>query len=311
MSIHVLKQGLQTTVQDLGRPGFAHLGISASGAADAFSIQIGNLLVGNEPNTAALEITITGGKYKFTTDSYIALSGSDFDAQIDGKTVANWTSVSIKKGQCLQVNKSLGGARCYLSVQGGIDVPILLNSRSTHLMTGLGGFDGCVLKKDYVLKIGHVVNKLTKITLINKQEMEQKLERKTIRVTKGLEGDWFNDDTWELFLNKNFRVSQSFSRMGIRLEGNTIQSTEGNEIMTQGISLGVVQIPGNGEPIISFVEHQTTGGYPRIANIISADFCKVGQLKPGDKFKFALVTIDQAEQLYKMQLKIIHNIAVS
>ncbi len=99
--------------------------------------------------------------------------------------------------------------------------------------------------------------------------------------------------------------------MGIRLEGNTIQSTEGNEIMTQGISLGVVQIPGNGEPIISFVEHQTTGGYPRIANIISADFCKVGQLKPGDKFKFALVTIDQAEQLYKMQLKIIHNIAVS
>lgn len=308
MSLNVLKAGTQTSIQDLGRPGFAHLGISTSGAADAYSFQIGNKLVGNDPNDAALEITLSGGKYEFDVDAIIAITGSEFDATIDDEPVSNWAAFKVKKDQCVQINSSSNGARCYLCVQGGINVPALLGSRSTHLITGLGGFAGRALQKGDVLDFGQ--KNETKITRINNVEKIQKhLNRDKIRVTKGLEGDWFDDDAWHDFLNKQYTVSQSFSRMGIRLEvGAIIQSSKGNEIVTQGIPLGAVQVPGNGKPIISFVEHQTTGGYPRIVNVINADLCKVGQLKPGDTFQFELVTLEAAEQLFAEQLNFIHNL---
>ncbi len=310
MSITVLKAGTQTIVQDLGRPGFAHLGISVSGAADAFSFRIGNQLVDNDPNTAALEITLTGGAYEFGSNAVIVITGSTFDAAIDGQPIGNWKGYNIEKDQCLQINSSRDGARCYVCVQGGFDVTPLLASRSTHLMTGLGGFGGRTLRKGDMLELGHASeSQCAKMNNVN--EIQRQLNRNKIRVTKGLEGDWFNDDTWNSFLKNQFTVSQAFSRMGIRLEGNVIESSKGNEILTQGVPLGAVQVPGNGQPIISFVEHQTTGGYPRIANVISADLCKVGQLKPGDRFQFALVSMAEAEQIYAEQMKIIHNLKAS
>ena len=308
MSITVLKAGTQTTVQDLGRPGFAHLGISASGAADAFSFRIGNQLVGNDPNTTALEITLTGGEYEFGSNAVIAITGSTFDASIDGQPISNWKGYNIQKGQCLQINSSRDGARCYVCVQGGFDIPLLLACRSTHLMTGLGGFEGRTLRKGDVLELAHASESQC-ANMNNVEGILKQLNRNTIRVTKGLEGDWFTDDAWDSFLNNQFSVSQTFSRMGIRMEGNSIESSAGHEIVTQGVPLGAVQVPGNGQPIISFVEHQTTGGYPRIANVISADLCKVGQLKPGDRFQFALVSMAEAEQLYAEQMNIIHNLS--
>ena len=311
MSIHVLKQGLQTTVQDFGRPGYAHLGISTSGAADAFSYQIGNKLVGNDPHDAALEITLSGGEYEFTSDACIALTGSEFNASVDDEQVSIWTRKNINKEQLLKIRSSQDGARCYLCVRGGIDVPILLNSRSTHLMTGLGGYEGRALRKGNVLDTYQSGDNNNRVELINVNEILKHLDRKIIRVIKTMEGDWFNEDVWDLFLNENFTVSQSFSRMGIRLEGNHIQSSQGNEILTQGVPLGAIQVPGSGNPIISFVEHQTTGGYPCIANVISADLCRVGQLKPGDTFQFELVNFEAAEQLYNEQMKFIHNLSAS
>ena len=308
MSITVLKAGTQTTVQDSGRPGFAHLGISASGAADAFSFRIGNRLVGNDPNTAALEITLTGGEYGLGSNAIIAITGSAFDVSIDDQPVTNWNGYKIQKGQCLRINSSHDGARCYVCVQGGFDVPPLLSSRSTHLMTGLGGFGGRTLRKGDVLELGHA-SELQCAKMNNVNEIQRQLNCDTIRVTKGLEEDWFNDDSWDSFLNNQFSVSQAFSRMGIRMEGTSIESSSGHEILTQGVPLGAVQVPGNGQPIISFVEHQTTGGFPRIANVISADLCKVGQLKPGDRFKFALVFMAEAEQLYLEQINFFHNLS--
>jgi len=306
MSIIVLDPGTQTTVQDLGRPGYAHLGISASGAADAFSFRIGNQLVGNKPNTAALEITLTGGKYEFGSNTVIAITGSTFDTSINDKPVKNWNRYKIQKGQCLRINSSYDGARCYICVKGGFDVPPLLSSRSTHLLTGMGGFEGRTLRKGDVLELEHA-SELQCAKVNNVNEIKRHLNCDTIRVTKGLEGGWFNDDAWDLFLNKQFSVSHAFSRMGIKLEGNSIGSAAGHEILTQGVPLGAVQIPGNGQPIISFVEHQTTGGYPRIANVISADLCKVGQLKPLDKFQFVLVSMAEAEQLYIEQMNLIND----
>lgn len=309
MSIHVIKQGMQTTVQDLGRLNYAHLGISATGAADSFSLQIGNKLVGNNSGDAALEFTLTGGEIEFTSDSCIAITGSEFDSTIDSRSVPSWTGINIKNGQVLIIKNTLGGARCYVSVSGGIDVPEFLNSRSTHLMTGLGGFKGRALQKGDVINTGDPeIRRIKKLQ--NIAEVETFLNRKTVRITQGLEGDCFSDDTWEEFLNEEFTVAQSFSRMGLRLEGEIIQSSIGHEIRTQGIPLGAIQVPGNGQPIISFVEHQTTGGYPRMANVITADLCKVGQLKPGDTFQFELVTLKEAGQLYTEQLNFIHNLTM-
>jgi allophanate hydrolase subunit 2 len=175
-------------------------------------------------------------------------------------------------------------------------------------MTGLGGFGGRTLRKGDVLELGHA-SELQCAKMNNVNEIQRQLNCDTIRVTKGLEEDWFNDDSWDSFLNNQFSVSQAFSRMGIRMEGTSIESSSGHEILTQGVPLGAVQVPGNGQPIISFVEHQTTGGYPRIANVISADLCKVGQLKPGDRFQFALVSMAEAEQLYLKQMDFFHNLS--
>jgi allophanate hydrolase len=160
-------------------------------------------------------------------------------------------------------------------------------------MSGLGGLNGRAVQKGDELKIG-TFEKISQ-PLIIKQSLDTNYN--IIRITSGLQYVWFDDSAWDSFTNQYYTVSENFSRMGLRLEGDPIQSKKGNEILTEGIPLGAVQVPGGGDPIISFVEHQTTGGYPKIANVITADMYKVGQLKPGDQFQFQLITIEEAEKL--------------
>ena len=293
MSITVLKPGLQTTVQDLGRNGYAHYGISSSGAADAISLRIGNLLVGNPEEFAGLEMTILGGTFQFESDAYIAVSGSQFDALLDGKAFEHQKGIYVRKGQKLAIGQTTAGARCYLCVRGGIEVENYLSAKTTHVLTGMGGHYGRALKKGDTLQLGDL-EYVEKPILFN-QLLE--INYSKIRINKGLQSKWFNNETWSQFTSEPFTVSDVSSRMGIRLEGNSIKSSKGNEILTEGIPLGAIQVPGSGGPIISFVEHQTTGGYPKIANVISSDLCKVGQLKPGDKFSFQLVSIEEGESL--------------
>jgi len=309
MSINVLKNGLQTTVQDLGRNGYAHFGISASGAADALSLRIGNLLVGNPGGSAGLELTMLGGTYLFNAEAFITISGSLFEATIDGKAFPHQEGVYIHAGQTLAVGPTMSGARCYLCVRGGIDVPVHLSSKTTHVVSGIGGHKGRSIQKGDMLNIGNMNDVSQPILLKEKLYIDTSI----MRITSGLQSDWFSDDTWSQFTSKPFTVSELSNRMGIRLEGKPIHSSKGNEILTEGIPLGAVQLPGNGQPIISFVEHQTTGGYPKIANVITADLCKVGQLKPGDRFTFQQVTIEEAETLrlkqesYVQKLKNAHD----
>ncbi|MBC8345571.1 MAG: biotin-dependent carboxyltransferase family protein [Candidatus Marinimicrobia bacterium] len=307
MSITVLKAGLQTTVQDLGRNGYAHYGISASGAADAFSLRIGNLLVGNDESAAALELTILGGDFKFESHAFIALSGSEFEAHLDGESFQNNEGIYVRSGQILSVGQSKEGARTYLCVRGGVDVPYYLSGKTTHVMSKMGGLNGRQLEKGDSIKIGN----LSSVTqpIHNKDTLD--LNCAIIRVTNGLQGEWFSDSTWNYFLSNSFTISDLSSRMGIRLTGNLIQSDRGNEILTEGIPLGAIQVPGSGDPIISFVEHQTTGGYPKIANVITADLCKVGQLKPGDTFKFQRVSIEEGERLRLEQESFIQSLKAS
>ena len=303
MSITILKPGVQTTIQDIGRYGYSHFGISSSGAADLFSFRLGNIIVGNPQELAGIEMTLLGGDFKFNSDAVIAITGSPFNLSLDSQEISYNQSIYVKKNQILSVGITKGGARSYLLVKGGIKTENYLNSKTTHVMSGMGGFMGRPLKKGDILEI----DKNNKINITNMPNNLDEINTSKIRINKGLQSSYFSDSTWAAFTSKMFTVSEVFSRMGIRLKGNPIHSSKGNEILTEGIPLGAIQVPGGGEPIISFVEHQTTGGYPKIANVISADLCKVGQLKPGDKFQFELISFEDAEILRLEQEAIFNN----
>jgi antagonist of KipI len=293
MSLEILRAGLQTTIQDLGRFGVAHLGISASGASDNLAMRIGNLIVGNPENTTAIEMTLTGDKVLFHSNAFIALAGSKFKIDLDEKPFPFWSGTYISAGQVLTIGPTLKGARCYLCVRGGLQVKKIINSASTHLTSRMGGLNGSILKKGDRIAFGNL-DKV--IQPINNMENYPYTDTTTIRVTKGLQWDWFDNQNRKLFFQKAYQVSTLSNRMGLRLSGESILSSKGNEIITEGMPLGAIQIPGNGQPILSFVEHQTTGGYPKLANVISADLYKVGQLKPGDQFKFELIDFPEAEK---------------
>ena len=303
MSITILKPGVQTTIQDIGRYGYSHFGISSSAAADLFSFRLGNIIVGNSEELASIEMTLLGGDFKFNSDAVIAITGSPFNLSLDSQEISYNQSIYVKKNQILSVGITKGGARSYLLVKGGIKTENYLNSKTTHVMSGMGGFMGRPLKKGDILEI----DKNNEINITNIPNNLDEINTSKIRINKGLQSSYFSDSTWAAFTSKMFTVSEVFSRMGIRLKGNPIHSSKGNEILTEGIPLGAIQVPGGGEPIISFVEHQTTGGYPKIANVISADLCKVGQLKPGDKFQFELISFEDAEILRLEQEAIFNN----
>jgi len=294
LSINVLKPGFQSTIQDLGRNGFSHYGISKSGAADDLSIRLGNLIVGNNENAASIEMTLVGGEFKFDIDSTIVLTGSKFAAMIDNKSIPFNEAIKISANQTLSIGQTMEGARCYLAVKGGIDVTNVFSSKTTHLTSKMGGIDGRALIKDDQLMIGKSMTGAAPIIYNNILD----INISNLLIIKGIQENYISKLTWKNFLNQEYKVSNLSSRMGIRLEGESLKLENNNEIITEGVPLGAIQLPRSGNPIISFVEHQTTGGYPKIANVISSEMHKVGQLKPGDKFKFELISLDEAEKLH-------------
>tara|TARA_B110000263_G_scaffold78104_1_gene68098 strand:- start:1380 stop:2306 length:927 start_codon:yes stop_codon:yes gene_type:complete len=304
MSLIVLKPGLQSTIQDLGRYNYSHFGISASGAADPLSLKIGNLIVGNKESASAIEMTIIGGEFQFDSECYIAISGCEFEASLDNNYITNQKAIDVKKGQILSFGQAKTGARAYLCIQGGIDVDNYLSSKSTHILSGIGGYLGQPISKGDILSFG--INKNSIKPIIFRQLLDMNTSK--IRIISGLQSNFFDDKAWSSFISNPFTVSNSSNRMGIRLDGNKILSNIESEIITEGVPLGAIQVPGSGDPIISFVEHQTTGGYPKIANVIIADIHKVGQLKPGDKFQFNLVSKEEAEELRLEQMSFIKNL---
>jgi antagonist of KipI len=297
----VQSPGLLTTVQDLGREGFGPLGVSASGAADPISLRIGNRLVGNPEGAAALEMTLLGGTFLFPQAATIALTGSDFGATLDGAPVDLWKSTQVMPGQTLRVGSTNSGARCYLCVNGGIGVKPFLGSASTHLLSGLGGYQGRALRKGDVLDIksevmGSEVTSFRERT-IAAQALQQLSPRKQLRVTPGPQSDWFPESSRKAFYESTYRVAEDSNRMGLRLDGKAISRESSGEMITEGVSIGAVQITAAGLPIILFVEQQTTGGYPKIANVISADLNTLGQLRPRDEIRFEEVGWESARSL--------------
>jgi antagonist of KipI len=302
--IQVQAPGLLTTVQDLGREGFGPLGVSPSGAADAISLRLGNRLVGNPEGRAALEMTLLGGTFLFPQDSVIALTGSDFGATLDREPTDLWTSIEAKAGQTLRVAATRSGARCYLCVQGGIAVKPLLGSASTHLLSGLGGYQGRALRKGDVLRIGPATARFKRNTITPKA-LQRLSPRKLLRVTPGPQYASFPKSSQQRFYVGTYRVAEDSNRMGLRLEGQPIAQDSRGEMITEGVSLGAVQVTASGLPIILFVEQQTTGGYAKIANVISADLHSVGQLRPRDEIRFEQVDWETARRLLLEQEKLL------
>jgi antagonist of KipI len=297
--IEVRAPGLLTTVQDLGREGFGSMGVSPSGAADAVALRVGNRLAGNAQGLAGLEMTLLGGTFFFREAAVAALTGSDFAPALDNRRVETWSSVEIRAGQTLQLGPTRAGARCYLCVRGGIDVKLFLGSASTHLLSGIGGFEGRALRKGDVLKVGRAIEAFRTFRKRNlaRLTLEKLAPRKVLRVTAGPQSDWFSKEEQKMFYAGTYRVTEESNRMGLRLEGAAIASAPGGEMISEGVSLGAVQITASGLPIILFVEQQTTGGYPKIANVISADMSSLGQLRPRDEIRFELVKMETARAL--------------
>jgi antagonist of KipI len=290
--IHVLAPGFLTTVQDLGRFGYAHFGISASGAADPLALRAGNLLVGNAENAPALEMTLTGGEFAFDGCAVISLTGSEF-----ASSVPMWQPVGIPNGEIVRVGPARNGARCYLSVRGGLDVPLVMGSASVHVMTGVGGRP---LRRGDVLPIGDRAVRRPRKPAVGAPAHQGTA---CLRTTAGAQARWFGDELYAA----GYRVREESNRMGIRLEGPALPSP-GGHMITEGVSLGAVQAPPDGQPIILFVEHQTTGGYPKPANVISADFWRLGQLRPRDEIRFERVTMEGALALLREQEEWLHSL---
>jgi antagonist of KipI len=295
-SILVLAPGLQTTVQDLGRPGHGAIGVSPSGAADRTSLRLGNLLLGNPESDAALEMTLLGGTFEFRSRAAIALTGSDFGAALDGVPVEPWTAREVRPGQILVCGASRSGARCYLCVGGGLKVPLVLGSASTHIMSGLGGLHGRALREGDEVSIGETSTPFRE-RRVSAKTIEMLLPRKRLRVTAGPHFERFAEDSRRMFFENDWLVSQQSNRLGLRLEGPALAAAP--EIVSVGVSLGTVQVASAGQPIILFVDQQTTGGYPQLACVATIDHTSIGQLCPSDEVSFELIGESDAVSLLR------------
>lgn len=314
MSIKVIRPGLLSTVQDLGRHGFQRHGVVVSGAMDPFSLRIANLLVGNEETEGALEITMIGPKLQFEEDSLIAICGGNLSPEIDGKSIPEWRPVMIKKGRVLSFGAAKSGCRAYLAVAGGLDIPIVMGSRSTYLRAEFGGFHGRPLKKDDVLQTrtpsdlsAHFLYKKLRSNpfAVGEWSVSSKLRPVTrnpvIRVTKGGQFDWFAAKSKEQFFLSEFQVTPQSDRMGYRLSGPTLQLAKPQELISEAVTAGTVQVPSEGNPIVLMADRQTTGGYPKIAQVISVDLPALGQVKPGEKIRFKEVSLEEAQKLLRLR----------
>ncbi len=299
--IRVVERGFQSTVQDLGRPGHAHLGVSASGAGDALSLRIGNWLVGNPENTAGVEMTLAGGTFAFSSPAVVAVTGSDFEPVIDGFPVPPWATIEVRQGQTLTLGPTRSGARCYLAVRGGVDGQPVLGSLSTHLTTGLGGVDGRALGSGDTLGVGRAPEVVPGGRRFPRDLAATLLRRTVLRVTRGAQWEWFGEEAWAALLASTYAISEDSSRMGLRLRGTPLHAQRQGLMLTEGVSLGALQVPPDGQPILSFVEHQTTGGYPQAACVIAADLHRVGQLRPRDNVRFEEVSISEAVAILHRQ----------
>lgn len=307
-TIKILDAGLLTTVQDLGRYGFQRYGVSASGVMDEYSAKIANKLVENKEGEAVLETTLKGIQIEFLQNTAFAVTGGNCDITLNGTKIELWQSYLVNKGDILKMGICRSGLRNYLAFAGGIDVPIIMNSKSTNLKAKVGGFNGRKLMTGDILSVG--TGSLISPLSLNKYYIPTYSKDIKVGVILGQQDDHFTENGIKTFFNETYTVTQESDRMGIRLSsvsGATIEHKNGADIISDGITFGAIQVPGSGQPIVMMADRQTTGGYTKIGNVISSDLAKLAQATPGTKVKFVEYTLEQAVQAIKNNDIIINN----
>lgn len=297
-SFRIIRGGILTTVQDYGRKGYQQYGVSVGGAMDRYSLALANILVGNERHEAALEITLSGLSLQFEMDTMFALTGADLGPLLNNQKVGMYQTVLGKKGDILSFNSVNKGMRAYMAVMGGIDVPQVMGSKSTYLMGKIGGYKGRKLSEGDVIATNKLLNPLNyQFRSIPRDLIPNYTESHEIRVIMGPEDEAFTAKGIEAFLNSPYKLTTQLDRMGYRLEGQAIEHKNSADIVSAGINWGAIQVPGHGQPIIMMSDRQTTGGYTKIANVISVDLHYLAQLKPGDSITFKKISIEKAHEL--------------
>lgn len=300
MSIKIINAGMLSTIQDGGRFGVMKYGFTQSGAMDSKAMSTANILVGNEPECAVIETTLLGITAEFTENTVIALSGGDFSAAINGTPIKRNKAYAVNAGDTLAMSYAKSGVRGYLAVSGGFDVPEVMGSRSTNLKSQIGGFFG---RK---LAAGDIINTFAPIITdtTGRELPEETYENSiTLRAVLGPQDYMFTDEDINTFFSCEYKITQQADRMGIRLDGEPLKGKGSMDIVSDGIVFGSVQVPKNGMPIILAADRQTTGGYAKIATVISADRHLIAQARPGGTIKFAQVSVKEAQKIAKQEQK--------
>ncbi|WP_018748883.1 biotin-dependent carboxyltransferase family protein [Chitiniphilus shinanonensis] len=288
MTLLIRKPGPQSTVQDLGRVRYRFLGVPAGGACDEIALRVGNLLLGNAPDCAALEIALGGLELVFEVATRFALTGAAVGATLDGAPVRGWRVLDAAAGASLRLGYAAHGARIYLNVAGGIDVPPVLGSRSTGLLADLGGFQGRAVQAGDQLPLGPVE------TLPPHCAVMAPPRGQVLRVLPGPEWGLLPRDTQRALLSSDWTVTPASNRMGARLSGPALALNDSAELDSHAVLPGVVQLPPSGQPILLLADAQTTGGYAKPLMVIAADLWRAAQFRPGEALRFAEVEPAQA-----------------
>ena len=291
-ALHVVKAGLLTTVQDLGRYGHQASGVPVAGPMDTFSHRLANQLAGNTIDAATLEITLIGPDLIVEAETTMAIAGAQFEVTCDDRPLSPGASFQVTRGQRLKFGRIVQGARAYLAVAGGVQTEPMLGSRATHLVSRMGGFNGRTLQAGDRVPIAddsrpRPQRKSVGLTLPTKG-------RALLRVMPGPQADWFHPDALRAIASVSFRISPQSNRMGYRLQGPPLVRAREDELISEPLGIGAIQIPAAGEPILLMADRQTAGGYPKIGYVISADLPIAGQLAPGDFIEFHVCTHQEA-----------------
>ena len=296
MSITILNPGMLTSVQDLGRIGYQQFGVSVSGVMDPRSASIANILVGNDEGEAVLECTMMGPHIRFDAPNIIAITGGDLGATLDGQRIDTYRAIPVNAGQTLRFTMLRTGCRAFVAFAGGLDIPVVMGSRSTNMKAKIGGYQGRKLQKDDVIAFRAPKTDLKNLGVRHiSPEFVPRAEYK-LRVVFGPQDDAFTEKGLFDFKSALYTVTQDSNRMAAKLSGAPIEAKAGVDILSDGIVEGSVQVSANGQPIVMLADHQSTGGYAKIATVIPCDIPALAQVRPGQLVGFRVVSVEEGAE---------------
>lgn len=315
MSMEIKNPGALTTIQDLGRFGYMNKGFSPSGAVDTFSMKVANALVGNSPGEAVLEATMLGPSIQFHGSAVLAVTGADMDLKLNGVPGPMYRAFSVKAGDLLSFGYARSGCRTYIAAAGGINIEPVLGSRSTNLKCGLGGFHGRALRTGDCMEL---VREMKSLSFMDRRFYEPGREEfraavsadglPVLRAVRGPQDEYFTEKGLRTLTESVYTVTNDSNRMACKLTGEPVEFVNSGDIISDGITTGSIQVSSGGMPIIMLADHQTTGGYAKIGTVISVDIPVIGQRKPGEKVRFAFVTVEEAQKLYMQEQRLLKSL---